>query len=259
MVIELLQAQDDEHGLLRRMRSDARVFGLVCAAFSAAETTEIVGKIRALANVVADGLNDDTKLDGAKFIVDVLAELNVIDVRWLLKLEADHRPHEGLSPIEPLGVTEVSARSVASCLTSFAGTVVATRWRTPDARRLDERADAALEDPDPGSELVTPKWDVQWLAALSYTPLKSTQADFTDAVGRWLRSGAVVPFIVGDGIHHDSRTPPCSTVVRSVRSCVTSPTRAGRPADGSHRRRQSRERPRSPRPSVRSGQLPRTR
>ncbi len=97
---------DPEQGLLRRMREDERVLRLLSAAINAAANADSIAKVRTLAHVAFRGLTDDAKIDEAIYMVDILRDLQVIDVRLLVVLqEADLAPETGLKTAEVLGVS----------------------------------------------------------------------------------------------------------------------------------------------------------
>ena len=118
-LIELLS--DPEFGLARRLRDDQRVLRLVWSAANAAASADTEAKIRTLAHVASIGLNDDAKLDEAMFLIDNVRELDVIDVRLLLALEAaDPAPETGLNTSQALAVSLGVAESLNAKLLRLA-------------------------------------------------------------------------------------------------------------------------------------------
>jgi hypothetical protein len=89
MLEQLLEMLDEpEAGLVRRLEGEPRALGLVASAVSAATAAETQAKIRALGQVAARGLADDARLDESAFLISLLREVEVIDVRLLLGIEA---------------------------------------------------------------------------------------------------------------------------------------------------------------------------
>ena len=108
---------DPEQGLLRRMREDERVLRLLSAAMNA----DSIAKVRTLAHVAFRGLTDDAKIDEAIYMVDILRDLQVIDVRLLVALQAaDLAPETGLKTAEVLGVSVGVAESLNAKLLRLA-------------------------------------------------------------------------------------------------------------------------------------------
>lgn len=74
-----------------------------------------------MANVASRGLIDNAKLDEAAFLIDILREVQIIDVRLLLELEARNLPAEaGVSTAEVLGVSVGVADSMNAKLLRLA-------------------------------------------------------------------------------------------------------------------------------------------
>jgi len=118
-LIDLLN--DPELGLIRRMKEDPRVLRLVWSAANAAANSDTEAKIRTLAYVASVGLNDDAKLDESMFLIDTIRELEVIDVRLLLALEAANlAPESGLKTSEALAVSQGVAESLNAKLLRLA-------------------------------------------------------------------------------------------------------------------------------------------
>jgi hypothetical protein len=118
-LIDLLN--DPELGLVRRLKEDQRVLRLVWSAANAAAHADTQAKIRTLAHVASAGLNDDARFDEAMFLIDTLRELDVIDVRLLLALEAaDPAPETGLRSSHALGVSQGVAESLNAKLLRLA-------------------------------------------------------------------------------------------------------------------------------------------
>lgn len=110
-----------EHGLISRMSTDERVLRLVAAAVNAAANADTLGKIRTLATVVHRALADDAKLDEAAYLVDILRDLQVIDIRLLLALEsADVDREKGVNTASALGVSIGVAESLNAKLLRLA-------------------------------------------------------------------------------------------------------------------------------------------
>ena len=122
MINDLLgQLANQENGLVKRLQADPRVARLVWEASSAATTSETNAKLRALALVASRGILDDAALDEARYLIDVLRQLEVIDVRLLLAIEAQHlAPETGLNTSAALGVTPGVAESINAKLLQLA-------------------------------------------------------------------------------------------------------------------------------------------
>jgi hypothetical protein len=94
---------------------------LLSTAINAAANADTTAKLRTLAHVASRGLRDDAKLDEAVYLVDILRELQVIDVRLLLALEAlDLAPENGANTSEVLGVSNGVAESLNAKLLRLA-------------------------------------------------------------------------------------------------------------------------------------------
>lgn len=112
---------DPEQGLVRRLGEDERVLRLLSSAINAAANADTKAKIRALAHVASRGLIDDAKLDEAIYLIDIIRDLQVIDVRLLLAIEAEHlEPETGLNTSEALGVSVGVAESLNAKLLQLA-------------------------------------------------------------------------------------------------------------------------------------------
>lgn len=122
MLKELIEILGDpERGLVRRLSEDERVLRLLSSAINAAANADTKAKIRALSYVASRGLIDDAKLDEATFLIDILRDLQVIDVRLLLAIEARHLASEtGLNTSEALGVSVGVAESLNAKLLRLA-------------------------------------------------------------------------------------------------------------------------------------------
>jgi len=84
-IVDLLD--DAEAGLLYRIQNDERVLRLVWDATNAAALSDTYAKLRGLSYVASRGLIDDAELDEARYKIDILRELQVIDVRLLVSLD----------------------------------------------------------------------------------------------------------------------------------------------------------------------------
>lgn len=110
-LIEILG--DSEQGLVSRIHNDPRVGRLLWEAANAAANSDTTSKIRVLSQVASRGVVDDAALDESRYLIEILKELQVIDIRLLLELEApDLPPETGISTAEVLGVSAGVAGSL---------------------------------------------------------------------------------------------------------------------------------------------------
>lgn len=114
LVKQILDILDEDGtSLVRRLKRDPRIQRMLWDAASAASSAEIPAKIAAMAAVVARGLADDAALDEANYLLGILRELEIIDIRILLSLETaalDSEKHRNTS--ETMGLTVGVAQSI---------------------------------------------------------------------------------------------------------------------------------------------------
>jgi hypothetical protein len=119
-IVELLG--EDESELLRRLRGDPALFRLVADAVYAAARADSDAKLRGLARAASLGVRDSALVDQARYLVGVIAQLDVIHVRLLVALEAvaDRDPKENPKVVDLLGVSEGIAQGLSAELLRLA-------------------------------------------------------------------------------------------------------------------------------------------
>lgn len=118
-LIEMLG--DGEQGLVARIKDDPRVARLVWDASAAAAHADTRAKVLTLARIASRGVQDDALLDEARYLIAVIRQLDVIDVRLLVAVdEARLGRDEGLDTQVALGVSAGTAESLNAKLLQLA-------------------------------------------------------------------------------------------------------------------------------------------
>ena len=112
---------DSESELLARVRSDPRIARLMWDTAHAAARAEMDAKFQALARVASPGVQDTARVDEARYLVGVVAQLEPIHVRVLHAMEAADLPRDkGLNIAQELKISNGLAEAICGDLLRLA-------------------------------------------------------------------------------------------------------------------------------------------